>query len=68
LEDDYPTRKFSIDLASTDHVFHWIGIFHNLGSSKQDIVKVVFGTSLIEVMKVGADPNGSLFFVDRYGV
>jgi hypothetical protein len=30
--------------------------------------KFVFGTSLIEVMKVGVDPNGSLFFVDRDGV
>jgi hypothetical protein len=30
--------------------------------------EVVFGTGVIEIMKVSADVNSALFFVDRDGV
>jgi hypothetical protein len=30
--------------------------------------EVVFGTSMIEIMKVSADVNSALFFVNRDGV
>jgi hypothetical protein len=30
--------------------------------------KIVFGTGVIEIMKVSADTNSALFFVDRDGV
>jgi len=30
--------------------------------------KVVFGTSMVEIMKVGADTNNAIFFVNKDGV
>ena len=30
--------------------------------------KVVFGTSMVEITKVGADTNNAIFFVNRDGV
>jgi hypothetical protein len=38
LKDENPSGKFSINLPMNEQVLHWVGIYYDLGSSKQNVM------------------------------